>query len=52
MKVEFRELNEDDEELIWNIVYVTADMEKSGETIEQAKQNLTEEDTSVTGKAF
>ena len=39
MKVEFRELNEDDEELIWNIVYVTADMEKSGETIEQAKQN-------------
>lgn len=39
MKVEFREINEDDEELIWNIVYVTADMEKSGETIEQAKQN-------------
>ena len=39
MKVEFREVNEDDEELIWNIVYVTADMEKSGETIEQAKQN-------------
>ena len=39
MKVEFREINEDDEELIWNIVYVTADMEKSGETLEQAKQN-------------
>lgn len=39
MKVEFREINEDDEELIWNIVYVTADMKKSGETIEQAKQN-------------
>ena len=39
MKVEFREINEDDEELIWNIVYVTACMEKSGETLEQAKQN-------------
>ena len=37
--MEFRQINEDDEELIWNIVYITADMEKSGETIEQAKQN-------------
>jgi ribosomal protein S18 acetylase RimI-like enzyme len=39
VKVEFRELNKDDEELVWNIVYVTADMEKCGETLEQAKQN-------------
>lgn len=39
MKIDLRTINKDDEELIWKIVYVTADMEKTGETIEEAKKN-------------
>ena len=39
MKVECRAINEKDEDLIWKIVYVTADMEKTGETITEAKKN-------------
>ena len=38
MKIDLRTINKDDEELIWKIVYVTADMEKTGETIEEAKK--------------
>jgi len=39
MEVEYRTINKNDENLIWEIVYVTADMAKTGETLQQAKQN-------------
>ena len=39
VKIDFRAIDKDDEELIWKIVYVTADMGKTGETIEEAKKN-------------
>jgi len=39
MEVEYRAINQNDENLIWEIVYVTADMAKTGETLQQAKQN-------------
>jgi len=39
MKIDLRTINKDEEELIWKIVYVTAEMEKTGETIEKAKKN-------------
>ena len=39
MQVKFRKLGKSDEELIWEIVYVTADMENTGETIKEAKKN-------------
>ena len=38
MQVKFRKLGKSDEELIWEIVYVTADMENTGETIKEAKK--------------
>jgi len=39
MQIDLRKIKKDDEELIWKIVYVTADMEKTGETIEKAKKS-------------
>jgi ribosomal protein S18 acetylase RimI-like enzyme len=39
VKINLRKINKGDEELIWKIVYITADMDKTGETIEKAKKN-------------
>ncbi|MDA0725469.1 MAG: hypothetical protein O3B25_14550 [Verrucomicrobia bacterium] len=51
MKIDFRAIDKDDEELIWKIVYVTADMGKTGETIEEAKKMPIEEDMFVNGES-